>query len=332
MAAYILRRVLISIGVLLVASFLLYVMVASSGDPLAGLRARPGITPEAIEATARQLGLDQPILVRYWDWLTGVLSGNWGTSVALGQAQAEVLPAVGSALWVTIRLVVIAEIIALLVGGAVGAIAALRQYSITDYIATTLAFVLFAMPVFCIGIILKVYGIQLNLLLVDVFGERWLTTAGPPAGGFTGSPGEVFFKFTGAYILPTIALAAISFAAYSRFQRASMLETLGADYVRTARAKGLSSARVIFRHAFRNALIPVTTLASLNFGGILGGAIVTERVFGWNGMGTVLVNAVDQYDPPMLMGWLMITAVLTVCFNLLADILYGFLDPRIRLG
>jgi peptide/nickel transport system permease protein len=331
-AAYIVRRVLISLGVLLVASFLLYVMVASSGDPLAALRARPGITPATIDATARSLGLDHPIPVRYWTWLTGVLHGDWGTSVALGQARAEVLPAVGRALWVTIRLVVIAELLALLVGGAVGALAALKQYSITDYVATTLAFVLFAMPVFCIGIILKVYGIQLNLVLIHVFGERWLTTAGPPASGFTGSPGEVLFKFTGAYILPTIALAAISFAAYSRFQRASMLETMRSDYVRTARAKGLSERQVVLRHALRNAMLPVTTYFAYNFGAVFGGAIVTEQVFGWNGMGSLLVRSIEQYDPNMLMGWLIVTATIVILFNLIADIAYSYLDPRIRLG
>ncbi len=332
MAAYIVRRVLISIGVLFVASFLLYIAVASSGDPLAGLKARPGVTPEIIESTARSLGLDQPVVVRWWNWLLGILHGDWGTSVALGAARAEVLPALGHALWVTIRLVVIAELLALLVGCAVGAVAALRQYSVTDYSATTLAFVLFSMPVFCLAIILKTYGIQFNLLLINLGGSRWLTTAGPPDGGFTGSPGEVFFKFTGTYVLPTIALAAISFAVYSRFQRAAMLETMRSDYVRTARAKGLSERQVVLRHALRNALLPVTTYFAYQFAAAFGGAIVTEQVFGWNGMGSLLVRSIQQYDPNMLMGWLIVTAVIIVLFNLLADIAYSYLDPRIRLG
>jgi peptide/nickel transport system permease protein len=331
-AAYIVRRVLISIGVLFVASFLLYLAVASSGDPLAALKARPGITQSAIDATARQLGLDHPLIVRWWDWLTGVLSGNWGTSVALGQAQAPVFSTVMRALWVTIRLVVIAEVLALLVGGGVGAVAALRQYTVTDYVATTLAFVLFSMPVFCIAIILKTYGIQFNLLLINLGGSRWLTTAGPPDGGFTGSPGQVIFTFTGTYLLPTIALAAISFAAYSRFQRASMLEVMRQDYVRTARAKGLSERQVVLRHALRNALLPVTTYFAYNFGAVFGGAIVTEQVFGWHGMGSVLVSSIEQYDPNMLMGWLIVTATIVVLFNLIADIAYSYLDPRIRLG
>ena len=332
MGSYVLRRLLISVGVLLVASFLLYVMVATAGDPLAELKARPGITPETIATTAASLGLDRPVPVRYLSWLGGVLTGDWGTSVALGQARAEVLPTVMRALWVTIRLVVIAELIAVAVGCAVGVIAALRQYSVTDYTATTVAFVLFSTPVFCLGIILKTYGIQFNNVLTSVGLDRWLTTAGPPAGGFTGSPGEVFFRFTGAYLLPTIALAAISFAVYSRFQRASMLETLGSDYVRTARAKGLTETQVVVHHALRNALLPVTTYFAYQFGAVFGGAIVTEQVFGWNGMGNLLVRSIRQYDPDMLMGWLIVAASMVILFTLFADILYSYLDPRIRSG
>jgi peptide/nickel transport system permease protein len=329
---YFLRRVLISIPVLLVGTFFAYVVVAASGDPLANLRAKPGVTEESIHDVAVALGLDQPIPVRYWHWLTHFVTGDWGTSVALGQAQADVFTVVTQSLWVTARLVIGAELLALVLGVTVGVLAAVRQYSIFDYIATALAFLMFSMPVFCVAIVLKSYGIQFNNALVSWGGDRWLTTAGPPTGGFRGGPGEVIFQYTGTFILPTISLMLISFAAYSRFQRASMLETLHSDYVRTARAKGLSAARVIFRHALRNALIPVSTLFALNFGAIMGGAIVTETVFGWRGMGSLLVTSVEQYDPNMLMGWLVVTAVLVILFNLIADLVYGILDPRIRLG
>lgn len=332
MGAYVLRRALISVGVLLVGSFLLYLVVATAGDPLAGLRARPGVTPETVATTARSLGLDRPVLVRYADWLGGVLTGDWGTSVALGQARAEVLPTVGAALWVTIRLVVLAELLALVVGCAVGVVAALRQHSITDHAATTVAFVLFSTPVFCLGIVLKTYGIEVNDVLSSLGIDRWLTTAGPPPEGFGGTPGEVVFRFTGTYLLPTLALAAISFAAYSRFQRASMLETLRSDYVRTARAKGLTETRVVLRHALRTALLPVTTYFALQFGAVFGGAIVTEQVFGWNGMGNLLVQSIRRYDPDMLMGWLLVTATIVIAVNLVTDIAYGALDPRIADG
>jgi peptide/nickel transport system permease protein len=329
---YVIRRLLISIPVLIVGTFVAYVLVAASGDPIAGLATRPGVTPQVIAATRARLGLDAPIVVRYWTWLTHFVVGDWGTSIALGQGGAPVFQTIMNALWVTVRLVVGAEIIALVLGMLVGVLAAVAQYSFADYVATTAAFLLFSMPIFCIAIILKYYGIQFNNLL-DSWGlQRWLTTAGPPTGGFSGNLPEQISEYTGTFLLPTLSIMFISFAAYSRFQRSSMLDTLNADYVRTARAKGLSPVRVIFRHAYRNALIPVITLFSVNFGQVFTGAIVTETVFGWHGMGSVLVAAVEQYDPDMLMGFLVVTAILIILFNLLADIVYGFVDPRIRLG
>ncbi|MGH3437524.1 MAG: ABC transporter permease [Sciscionella sp.] len=332
MTRYIIRRLLISIPVLLVGTFLAYVLVASSGDPIAGLAARPGVTQAVLDNARHQLGLDQDIFHRYWHWLTHFVTGDWGVSIALGQGGAPVFSTIMHALWTTIRIVIGAELIALVLGMAVGVLAAVKQYSVFDYIATTAAFVLFSMPIFCVAIILKYYAIQFNDVLVSWGFNRWLTTAGPPTGGFSGSFGEQIIQYTGTFLLPTVSIMVISFAAYSRFQRASMLETLNSDYVRTARAKGISGSRVIFRHAYRNALIPVITLFSLNFGVGFTGAIVTERVFGWHGMGSVLVAAVEQYDPDMLMGFLVVTAILIVLFNLLADIVYGFLDPRIRIG
>ncbi|HEX7660167.1 MAG TPA: ABC transporter permease [Pseudonocardiaceae bacterium] len=332
MIQYVIRRLLISIPILLIGTFVAYVLVATSGDPIAALAARPGVTPEVIANARHNLGLDQNILERYWHWLVNFVHGDWGVSIALSQGGQPVFSTVMSALWVTIRLVVGAEIIALILGMAVGALAALRQYSVFDYIATTLAFLLFSMPIFCVAIVLENYGIEFNNVLQSVGLPRWLTLAGPPTAGFTGNIGQQIYAYTGTFILPTISIMVISFAAYSRFQRASMLEVLGADYVRTARAKGLSSGRVVFRHAFRNALIPVTTLFSLNFGAAFTGAIVTETVFAWPGMGSVLVSAVRQYDPNMLMGFLVVTATLIIIFNLIADITYGILDPRIRLG
>ena len=332
MFQYLIRRLLISIPILLIGSFLLFLLVASSGDPLAGLKGKSGVTPEQIHTLSVSLGLDKPILVRYWDWLTGFLHGDWGVSVALGEAQIPVINTISSALWITMRLVIGSELLALVIGIAVGVVSAVRQYSIFDYIMTSVAFLMFSMPIACVAVVVKSYGIQFNELLVSLHLQRWLTTAGPPPGGFGNSAGAFIFHYTGTFLLPTLSLMTISFAAYSRFQRASMLETLNADYVRTARAKGLSQARVVFRHALRNALIPVSTLFALNIGTIIGGAIVTERVFGWEGMGTVLVKSVENYDPPTLMGWFAVTAIVVIVFNLLSDLVYGLLDPRIRLG
>ncbi|GAA3432122.1 ABC transporter permease [Kutzneria kofuensis] len=332
MFQYLIRRLLISIPILLIGSFLLFLLVASAGDPLAGLKGKPGVTPEQIHTLSVSLGLDKPILARYWSWLTGFVTGNWGVSVALGEAQTPVIDTISNALWVTMRLVIGAELIALVLGIAVGVFSAVRQYSIFDYIATSIAFLMFSMPISCVAVVIKNYGIQFNNVLESFHLKRWLTTAGPPTSGFGHNLGQIIVNYSGTFLLPTISLMTISFAAYSRFQRASMLETLNADYVRTARAKGLSQSRVIFRHAMRNALIPVTTLFALNIGAIIGGAIITEHVFGWSGMGTVLVKSVTNFDPPTLMGWFAVTATVVVVFNLIADVLYGLLDPRIRLG
>ncbi|MGX7825221.1 ABC transporter permease [Actinokineospora sp. 24-640] len=332
MIRYIIRRLLISIPILVIGSFLAFLMVAAAGNPLGEFRQRPGVTEEQVRALEISLGLDQPIIVRYWNWLLDFIRGDWGESIALGQASVDVFDSVMRSLWITTRLVLGAEVLAILLGVTVGVLAAVKQYSIFDYVATSAAFLMFSMPVFCVAVILKTYGIQFNNVLESMGLDRWLSTVSPGETSSGGSFTEAVYEYTSLYTLPTLTLAAISFAAYSRFQRASMLETLHSDYVRTAKAKGLSQRRVILRHAFRNAMIPVTTLFSINFAVVFTGAIVTETVFAWRGMGYLLVSSVRQFDPYMLMGWLMVTATLVIIFNLVADIMYGVLDPRIRLA
>lgn len=333
---YILRRLAISIPVLLVGTFLSFFMVAGTGDPLGELKSNPAISKVSLAETAHRLGLDQGIVPRYFTWLGHFLSGDWGISIAQGNALAPVAPKVMAAFGVTFKLVVGAEVLALILGIAIGVLAAVKQYSVVDYLATTFAFLLFSMPIFCVAIVLKQYAIQVNgwvrdLGLTDWLGNPWLRTVSPENLTSDGL-GDFLVKYVGAFLLPTLSIMAISFAAYSRFQRASMLETLNADYVRTARAKGLTGSRVIFRHAFRNALIPVTTLFSVNFAAVLSGAIITETVFNWHGMGNLLVEAVTKNDPNVMMGWLVVIALTVVAANLIADLLYGILDPRIRVG
>lgn len=332
MIRYIIRRLLISIPILMIGSFLAFLMVAAAGNPLGEFRQRPGVTEEQVRALEISLGLDQPIIVRYWNWLLDFIRGDWGESIALGQASVDVFDSVMRSLGITTRLVIGAEVVAITLGVTIGVLAAVKQYSIFDYVATSAAFLMFSMPVFCVAVILKTYGIQFNNVLEGMGLDRWLSTVSPGETISAGSFTEWVYRYTSLYTLPTLTLAAISFAAYSRFQRASMLETLHSDYVRTAKAKGLSQRRVIMRHAFRNAMIPVTTLFSINFAVVFTGAIVTETVFAWRGMGYLLVSSVRQFDPYMLMGWLMVTATLVIIFNLVADIMYGVLDPRIRLA
>lgn len=336
LVVYILRRLAISIPILFVGSFLVFCMVAAAGDPLGELRTQPGVSQESINQLSHQLGLDKGIVPRYFDWLGGFLTGDWGISIAQGSNMQPVFPKIMSAFEVTIQLILAAEIIALLLGVAVGVLAAVKQYTPIDYIATTMAFIFFSMPIFCVAIVLKMYGIDLNVMINDLGWDSWLgnpflKTTSPESlsgDGFFDS----FITYIGGLLLPTLSIMFISFAAYSRFQRSSMLETMNMDYVRTAQAKGISQGRVIMRHAFRNALIPVTTLFSVNFVTVVTGAIITERVFAWNGMGSVLVEAVNKNDPNTLMGWIVVIAIAVVVANLIADLVYGILDPRIRVG
>jgi ABC-type dipeptide/oligopeptide/nickel transport system permease component len=331
MIRYIIRRVLISIPLLVAASFLCFGLTTFMGDPLGEWKLQRPRPPAEVAAAEHRAGTDKPFLVRYKDWAVNFVQGDWGTNVGPGHGSADVRDKVSKAAWVSARLVIGAEIIALLIGVAIGVIGAVRQYSMFDYTATGFAFVMFSMPLFCLALMIKTVGIHFNDFLQENGFGRWIRTAGPPNGGFHGSIGDQIYQYTGAFILPTICLVMIQFAVYSRFQRASMLDTMNADYVRTAQAKGLSQSRVISRHAFRNALIPIVTVFALNFGATISGAIITETVFGWQGMGQLLVQAVNDKEPYMVLGFLMITGVFIIFANLLADVMYAVLDPRIRL-
>jgi ABC-type dipeptide/oligopeptide/nickel transport system permease component len=326
------RRLLIAIPLLIAASFLSFALTTAMGDPLADWKLERPRDPAEVAAQYQRIGYDRPVVARYLDWASGFVTGDWKTTVTPGNGTVEVRTEIGRALGVTLRLVLVAEIVALLIGMAIGVLGAVRQYSPFDYAATGVAFVMFSMPLFCIAVILKYAGIELNNRLEDAGLRRWIVTAGPPPGGFSGGLGSQLFQYTGVFLLPVLCLVSIQFALYSRFQRASMLDVLGADYVRTARAKGLTPSRVVIRHALRNGLIPVVTVFALNMGQVIGGAVITETVFGWRGMGFLIVDAITKKEPWMVQGWMMVTAVVIIAFNLLADLVYAYLDPRIRLG
>jgi peptide/nickel transport system permease protein len=220
----------------------------------------------------------------------------------------------------------------------VGVISAVRQYSAFDYATTGMSFLFFAMPVFWFAVLLKEFGaIRFNRWMADRGwvrwdGKPWVATIGSESTPLPEGTWHRMLDYAGHLVLPVITLAVISFAAYSRFQRASMLDTLNSDYVRTAKAKGLSQRRVIMRHAFRTSLIPVVTLIAIDFGAVLGGAFITENIFAWRGMGTLFRNSLLPYpDPNPAMAYLMITATMVVVFNIIADIAYAYLDPRIRI-
>jgi peptide/nickel transport system permease protein len=325
MGAYILRRLGAGFVVLVVGTFGLYILVSLSGNPLANLLANPHVSPATIRAARIELHLNEPLLQRYWTWVTGMLHGNFGIST-LGQA---VGPQIWPRMWVTLQLVIPATIIAIVLGIGLGVMSAVRQYSVRDHVSTWFAYAFYATPVFVIAILLKDF---LAVNLDNAAGHPVLYTIGQNNPGTTGA-WSIFVDALAHDVLPVITLVVITYAAWSRYQRASMLDVLNADYVRLARAKGLSRRRVLYVHALRNALIPVTTVIALDFATVLGGTVITEIVFGWEGMGRWfyegLVGPVTP-DVNVVMAYLTVTAAFVIVFNIIADIAYGLLDPRIR--
>ena len=319
MLTYITRRVLYSIPVLLVSSFLSFTFVSLAGDPTANLRQNPKVSQLTLHLLQHQYHLDQSVPVRYWYWLQDVFEHKLGNSLITSQ---PIWPDITRTIGHTAQVVLLAEVLALLLGVAVGIFSAVRQYSVFDYTFTSLSFLGFAMPTFWLALLLQILFVDIYLKWnVRIFYTSQLNAH----GNATWSLDRLQH-----IALPVITLTIISFALYSRYMRASMLDVINTDYVRTARAKGLSETRVIMRHVFRNALIPLTTVTALNFGAVLGGAIVTETVFSLDGFGFYFVNKLQQEDVYAVMAYLMVTAVIIVVFNLIADVLYGFLDPRIR--
>ena len=320
MLTFVARRLLYSVPVLGISSFLSFVFVSEAGDPLSNLRQNPRVTQGTLNALAHTYHLDQSVVVRYWYWVESVFTQKLGVSLVTSQ---PIWPDLQRAMGHTLQVVLVANVIALLLGVAIGIYSAVRQYSLFDYTFTAVSFLGLAMPVFWLALLLQI-------LFVDIY-LKWHLRIFYTSGLNNHGNATWSFDRLQHIALPVVTLTVVSFALYSRFMRASMLDVINSDFVRTARAKGLSEPKVILRHVVRNALIPVVTVTALNFGALLGGAIVTETVFTLDGMGFYFVQKLGQQDVYAVMGYLVITSVAIILFNLLADVLYGFLDPRIRL-
>ncbi len=317
MTQYIIRRVLIAIPTLLVISVIIFAILAlAPGDPLAQFALNPAIPESTRELIRKQFGLDQPWPVRYVRWLTSLAQGDWGWSF---NSRSPVIDIIWQRLPQTLQVVGLAYLLAVLIALPIGIISAVKQYSIFDNVATFFSFVGFSVPSFFTGLL---------LILVFAVNLKWFPIV--YSTSLQVNSWETFWQQVRQMVLPVTVLVIQQTAALTRFMRSSMLDNLNLDYVRTAKAKGLNDRVVVLRHVLTNSLIPVVTLIALGIPTIFAGAIVTENLFRVNGIGALLITSINNSDTPVVMAITFIFAVLTVIFNLIADILYGVLDPRVR--
>ncbi|RXT49205.1 ABC transporter permease [Bradyrhizobium betae] len=318
MSQYILRRLMIAIPSLLGISVVLFVVLAlAPGDPFSELATNPNVPPEVQAALRAKFGLDDPIYLRYLHWLNAMLHGDWGFSFV---SRMNVDTLILQRLPATLYVIGSAQILALLIAIPVGVYAATKPYSLFDQVANTLAFIGFSLPTFFTGLLfILIFSVTLDWLpfvyTTDIKGTgiRWV------------------LEMIRQAIMPVAVLGLFQAASMTRFVRSAMLDVIRLDYVTTARAKGLGQATVIVKHVMRNAMIPVVTLIALQMPAVFGGAIVTEQIFRIPGIGSLLISSILSNDTPVVMAVTFVFACLVVLFNLIADVLYGWLDPRISL-
>ncbi len=316
MFQYIVKRLLQAIPLLIGVSIIGFAMMhLAPGGPLAVYTLNPTITAQDIERIKQVFGLDQPLHIQYIKWAYGIFTGNWGFTFFGGRPVLDVIlerfPA-------TLLLMGSGMSLAILIGMLIGILGAVRRYSIFDYLATTGAMVALSFPTFWFGL-MTIFLFSLKL--------GWL----PSGGMYTLGGEEDILDLLRHLILPTVVLALVLVAQWSRYSRSSFLEVIHQDYIRTAKSKGLSGGRILFRHAFPNAVAPLIALAGIQLPWLFSGALVTETIFGWPGMGRLFVDALTMKEYPVLMGMVMITAMFVIIGNLLADVINALIDPRIRL-
>ncbi len=314
MGRYILRRVLQMIPLFLGISVIIFLVIqAAPGGPETMLLASGRfVDAQMLEAYRERLGLDQPIVVQYFRWLGAALTGDLGYSYKNAQ---PVLRLILERLPATVELMGAAYLFAALIALPLGVYSAVRRYSIIDYLGTGISFLGIAMPVFWFGLVLQlVFSVQLG----------WLPSSGRVTVGNTGVVDQIRH-----IIMPAMVLSLLYIAGWSRYMRTSFLGVLNTDYIRTARSKGLSQRRVMLVHALKNAAIPVVTIMALDIAGLFSGAVITETIFAWPGIGRLFIQSMYDRDYPLLMGIIMMGSVMVVVFNLIADIVNAWLDPRV---
>jgi peptide/nickel transport system permease protein len=317
MGIYILRRLLVSIPTLIGISMVLYMILAlAPGDPLSQFAADPSVPPEVRENIREQLGLNDPVYIQYFKWLRSMVTGDWGFSFA---TRAPVSTLIEQRLPQTLLVVGLAYVLSVLLAVPIGVLSSIKPYSWFDNVATTFAFIGFSVPTFFTGLL---------LILIFSVNLRWLPFIYDST--LEVDSWDTFIRQLRQMIMPVTVLTLFQTGSMTRYVRASMLDNLPQDYTRTARSKGLAEQTVIIRHVLRNSLIPVVTLVALGVPTIFSGAIVTEQIFRINGIGELLIKSIQNSDTPVVMAITFIFAALVVIFNLVADVLYGILDPRIR--
>jgi peptide/nickel transport system permease protein len=341
MSRYIIKRILQGIPLLFIISVVLFALMMSVGDPVATMGGRRPTRQTDYERLKRQLGLDKPIYDQYLYWLIGntwtkvdlngdgvgdtagtrlgILRGDFGSSLV---DRKPVMQVIGERIPNTLILMLTGEVIVIVGALLVGVYSALRQYSAMDHVVTALSFIGYSMPIFFVAL--------LSMYIFAVLFKRWGLPYLPTVGMFDPQVGKTFFQVVYHMVLPVISMSIVSLASYSRYIRSTMLEVMGQDYIRTARSKGLPRRSVIYGHALKNASLPIATIVGLDLPFLLGGAVVTERIFAWPGMGRLFLDHVARADTPVVMGILMLVAVAVIVFQIITDVVYAWLDPRIR--
>ncbi|MEJ2024311.1 MAG: ABC transporter permease [Deltaproteobacteria bacterium] len=316
MLQFILKRLMHAVPLLIGVSIIGFAMMhLAPGGPLAVYTLNPTITAQDIARIKQIFGLDQPMYIQYFKWAYGIFTGNWGYTFFGGR---PVLNVILERVPATFILMGSGMSLAIIIGMLIGILGAVRRYSVFDYLATTGAMVALSFPTFWFGL-MTIFFFSLKL--------GWL----PSGGMFTLGGDEGILDLVVHLVLPAVVLALVLVAQWSRYTRSSFLEVINQDYIRTARSKGLSGRRILFRHAFPNALAPLVTLAGIQLPWLFSGALVTETIFGWPGMGRLFVDALTMKEYPVLMGMIMITAIAVIIGNLVADVINAMIDPRLRL-
>ncbi len=341
MVRYIVRRLLQVIPLLFIISLILFILMMNTGDPLATMGGRKATRPEDRERLARQLGLDKPIITQYVYWLIGndwtkvdmdgdgvaetpgtrkgVLRGDFGNSlVNRGKSATEIIM---DRIPNTLILMIPAEIIVIAISLLVGIYSALKQYSFMDHVVTGLSFIGYSMPIFFVALVsMYIFGVNF---------KQWGLPYFPTVGMFDPKVGKTAAQVIWHMVLPIFSMTVITAAGYSRYVRSQMLEVISENYIRTARAKGLPSRMITYGHALKNAALPLVTIIGLDVPLLLAGAVVTETIFAWPGTGRLFIDHLSRSDTPVVMGILMLISVAVVLSQLVTDIIYAWLDPRI---